>query len=187
MKIENNYLQYRQPNFGRLKSIQYGESYYPDIYPEETARLLRTIKESKAFNEFFKQYDVDLFIDKGKYERYKKTDFVNMTLKTAVPKTDGGNWYPELVIEAEASEKEACPTQYLINRLTRKIEDVEFSDLKYGLDGKLKKLEKDEEHKNLDEIYRAEIDDITNSLLSQEPTDAPKKKTFVDKWLGWLK
>ena len=59
MRIDNNYTQYRQPNFGRLKSIQYGKNYYPDVYPEETARLLRTIKESKAFNEFFKQYDAD--------------------------------------------------------------------------------------------------------------------------------
>ena len=182
MRIDNNYTQ-KQPNFGRLKSIKYGNDICLDLYPKEIAELLTTIKESKGFNKFFKQYDVDLFIN----NQIGKHAFVNMTLKTAVPKTDGGNWYPELVIEAEASEKEACPTQYLINRLTRKIEDVEFSDLKYGLDGKLKKLEKDEEHKNLDEIYRAEIDDITNSLLSQEPTDAPKKKTFVDKWLGWLK
>ena len=182
MRIDNNYTQYRQPNFGRLKSIQYGNRYYPDIYPEETARLLRTIKESKAFNEFFKQYDVDLFIDKGKYELYQQnTDFVKMSLKTAVPKTDGSNWYPKLVLETKASEKEACPTQYLINRLTRKIEDVEFSDLKYALDSKLKKLEKEEKNKNLDEIYKAEIEDITNSLISSEK---PKKKTFFEKLFG---
>ena len=182
MRIDNNYTQYRQPNFGRLKSIQYGKNYYPDVYPEETARLLRTIKESKAFNEFFKQYDADLFINKGKHELYQQnTDFVKMTLKTAVPKTDGGNWYPELVLEAEASEKEACPTQYLINRLTRKIEDIEFLDLKYWIDGKIKELEKEEKNKNLDEIYKAEIEDITNSLLSSEK---PKKKTFFEKLFG---
>ena len=62
MRIDNNYTQYRQPNFGRLKSIKYCNSNYLDLFPQETAELLRAVKESKAFNEFFKKYDVDMFI-----------------------------------------------------------------------------------------------------------------------------
>ena len=59
MRIDNTYTQ-RQQNFGRLKSITYQSHFNPDLYPEEFAKLLNTIKESKAFNEFFKQYDVDM-------------------------------------------------------------------------------------------------------------------------------
>ena len=54
MRIDNNYTQYRQPNFGRLKSIKYGDSNYLKFYPKATLKLLQTIKESKAFNEFSK-------------------------------------------------------------------------------------------------------------------------------------
>ena len=62
MRIDNNYTQYRQPNFGRLKSIKYSNNTCLDFYPKEIAELLKTIKESKGFNKFFKQYDVDLLI-----------------------------------------------------------------------------------------------------------------------------
>ena len=49
MRIDNNYTQIQQ-NFGSLKSINYRKDYYPDIYPEAIAELLKTFKESKAFN-----------------------------------------------------------------------------------------------------------------------------------------
>ena len=52
MRIDNNYTQYRQPNFGRLKSIKYSNNTCLDFYPKEIAELLKTIKESKGFNKF---------------------------------------------------------------------------------------------------------------------------------------
>ncbi len=59
MRIDTNYRQ-RQPNFNSLKSIKYRKDYYPKIYPKEIAEILKTFKESKAFNQFFKQYNVDM-------------------------------------------------------------------------------------------------------------------------------
>ena len=182
MRIDNNYTQYRQPNFGRLKSTKYN-NIYPDVYAEEIANLLRTIKESKAFNEFFNQYDLDIYFSKG--EMLGK-DYFSMTLKTEVPnKINSNTNNPILFFSADQRDDETiCPTQYLINRLARKIKDIEFSDLKYKLDSEVKKLE--EEEKNTQK-YRAEIDDITNSLISQNLPEGSKKKTFFEKLFGWLK
>lgn len=180
MKIDNNYT-HSQPNFGRLKSIKYGENISPNIYSEEIANLLRTIKESKAFNEFFNQYDVDLFIHKGTYT-FDNKDYVSMSLKTTVPKTDGGNWHPELNYFVKEKDY-ISSTSSLINKLAQNIEKVEPLDLKYHLSDVIKKLEKDEKNNILKQQYRAEIDDITNSLLSQ---DEPKKKSFFKKVFDWL-
>lgn len=36
-------------------------------------------------------------------------------------------------------------------------------------------------------MYRAEIDEITKSLLTQDSPETPKKKTFFEKLFGWLK
>ena len=87
MRIDNNYTQYRQPNFGRLKSITYHENLNPDLYPEEIAKLLKTLKESNPFNDFFQKYDVDVDFDTGKRLLSGQT-FVRMTLNTAIPKTE---------------------------------------------------------------------------------------------------
>ena len=37
------------------------------------------------------------------------------------------------------------------------------------------------------DMYRAEIDEITKSLLTQDSPETPKKKTFFQKLFGWLK
>ena len=186
MKIDNNYTQYRQPNFGRLKSITYHEKLNPDIYPEEIAELLRTIKESKAFNEFFKKYDVDMLFDTMRSSIDKK-EYVNLTLETTVPKTKGNNWYPKIIFSVNDGNKETLYRWDLINRLTQKIKDVEFSDLKMELDNLLKQLEVKEKGDNLQQKARAEIADITNSLLTQDLPVESKKKTFFEKLFGWLK
>ncbi len=179
MRIDNNYTQYRQPNFGRLKSITYHEKLNPDLYPEEFAKLLNTVKESKAFNEFFKQYDVDMYFHEG--EGSFKTSYVYMTLKTTVPKTKGNNLRPTLYIGADQGSKEPiCSTYTLLNRLTQKIKNIEFLDLKYKLDDALKELEENEKKQNA----RTKVGEITDNLLSPEKSE---KKTFFEKLFGWLK
>lgn len=37
------------------------------------------------------------------------------------------------------------------------------------------------------DMYRAEIDEITKSILTQDSPETPKKKTFFEKLFGWLK
>ena len=187
MRINNSYTQYRQPNFGRLKSIKFNSSKYLDLYPEETAKLLRTIKESSAFNEFFKKYDVDLLLCMGTYSLGEKnTDYVDLTLTTTVPKTEGNNWYPKFEFSAKKGDKEILFYHELINILTQRIKDVEFLDLKYKLEDSLRELAEKEQNDKLAQKARTETDDIINSLLSQELTDAPKKKTFWVKLFDWL-
>ena len=157
MRIDNNYTQ-KQPNFGRLKSIKYGNDICLDLYPKEIAELLTTIKESKGFNKFFKQYDVDLFIN----NQIGKHAFVNMTLKTAVPEIKNPNLYPELKFGASA-------------------------DLKNKFNDSLKVMKELEYRAGKKDMYRAEVDDITNSLLTQDSPVESKKKTFFEKLFGWLK
>ena len=176
MKVDNNSAQ-RQPNFGSLKSITYQRHLNPDLYPEEFTKLLNTIKESKAFNEFFKQYDVDMYFHEG--EGPLKKDYIYMMLKTTVPKTKGNNLRPTLFFCADQELNESiCSTYTLLNRLIQKIKTIEFSDLKYKLEDALKELEENEKK------ARTKIDNITNSLLSPEK---PEKKTFFEKLFGWLK
>ena len=186
MRIDNNYTQYRQPNFGRLKSIKYCNSNYLDLYPQETAELLRAVKESKAFNEFFEKYDVDMLLDMGEYSISKKK-YADLTLKTRVPKPEGNNWYPEIIFEAKEEDKGIYYKWELINILTRKIKEVEFSNLKYNLEHSLEKLAQEEQNDKLNKKARAQIDDITNSLLRQDSPVESKKKTFFEKLFGWLK
>ena len=178
MRIDNNYTQ-RQPNFGSLKSITYQSHFNPDLYPEEFAKLLNTVKESKAFNEFFKQYDVDMYFHE--WEGPFKKDYIYMMLKTTVPKTKGNNLRPTLYLGADQGHNEPiCSTYTLLNRLTKKIKNIEFSDLKYKLDDALKELEENEKEKNA----RTKVDEITDNLLSPEKSE---KKTFFEKLFGWLK
>ena len=178
MKIDNNYTQ-RQQNFGSLKSITYQSHFNPDLYPEEFAKLLNTVKESKAFNEFFKQYDVDMYFHEG--EGPFKKDYIYMMLKTTVPKTKGNNLRPTLYLGADQGHNEPiCSTYTLLNRLTKKIKNIEFSDLKYKLDDALKELEENEKKKNA----RTKVDKITDNILSPEKSE---KKTFFEKLFGWLK
>ena len=179
MRIDNNYTQYRQPNFGRLKSITYQSHFNPDLYPEEFAKLLNTVKESKAFNEFFKQYDVDMYFHEG--EAIFQREYIYMILKTKVPKTKGNNLRPTLYIGADQGFKEPiCSTYTLLNRLTQKIKNIEFSDLKYKLDDAIKELEENEKKKNT----KTKVDEITDNLLSPEKSE---KKTFFEKLFDWLK
>lgn len=188
MRIDNNYTQYRQPNFGRLKSIKYCNSNYLDLYPQETAELLRAVKESKAFNEFFEKYDVDMLLDMGEYSISKKK-YADLTLKTRVPKPEGNNWYPRIIFEAKEEDKGIYYKWELINILTRKIKEVEFSNLKYDLKHSLEKLTQEEQNDKLNKKARAQIDDITNSLLRQDshsPVES-KEKTLFEKLFGWLK
>ena len=178
MRIDNTYTQ-RQQNFGRLKSITYERHLNPDVYPEEFARLLNAIKESKALNEFFKKYDVDMYFHKGEGPFQK--DYIYMMLKTTVPKTKGNNLRPTLYFGADQGLNEPiCSTYTLLNRLTQKTKNIEFSDLKYKLDDALKELEENEKEKNA----RTKVDEITDNLLSPGKT---KKKTFFEKLFGWLK
>ena len=178
MRIDNTYTQ-RQQNFGRLKSITYQSHFNPDLYPEEFARLLNAIKESKAFNEFFKQYDVDMYFHEGEGPFQK--DYIYMMLKTKVPKTKGNNLRPTLYIGADQGFNESiCSTYTLLNRLIQKTKNIEFSDLKYKLDDAIKELEENEKEKNA----RTKVDEITDNLLSPEKSE---KKTFFEKLFGWLK
>ncbi len=182
MRIDNNYTQ-KQPNFGRLKSIKYGNDTCQDLYPKEIAELLTTIKESKGFNKFFKQYDVDLFIN----NQIGKHAFVNMTLKTAVPEIKNPNLYPELKFGASADPKELVTCYTLFRELTQTIKKLEFSDLKNKFNDSLKEMKELEYRAGKKDMYRAEVDDITNSLLTQDSPVESKKKTFFEKLFGWLK
>ena len=177
MRIDNNYTQ-RQPNFGRLKSITYNHRFInPDFYPEEFAKLLNTVKESKAFNEFFKQYDVDMsFHGTPTFG----AEYIYMKLKTTVPKTKGNNLRPELFFDAGKLNEFKPSTSTLLNRLIQKIKNIEFSDLKYKLDDALKTLEENEKKKNT----KTKVDEITDNLLSPEKSE---KKTFFEKLFGWFK
>ena len=164
MRIDNNYTQYRQPNFGRLKSIKYCNSNY----------------------EFFEKYDVDMLLDMGEYS-YSKKKYADLTLKTKVPKPEGNNWYPKIIFEVKKEDKEIYYKWELINILTRKIKEVEFSNLKYELEHSLEKLAQEEQNDKLNKKARAQIDDITNSLLRQDAPVESKEKTLFEKLFGWLK
>ena len=186
MRIDNNYTQYRQPNFGRLKSITYHEHLNPDIYPVEFAKLLKTVKESKAFNDFFQKYDVDVDFDTGKKLLSGRT-YVRMTLNTAIPKTEDNDKKLRLVFEALWPDDRYIFLDKLLKNLTRAIKNTKSSDLKYKLYKALKDVEKKEKENNLQQKARAEIADITNSFLTQNSPEESKKKTFFEKLFGWLK
>lgn len=186
MRIDNNYTQYRQPNFGRLKSITYQSHFNPDIYPEEFAKLWKTIKESNPFNDFFQKYDVDVDFDTGKKLLIWRT-YVRMTLNTAVPKTEDNDKKLELTFEALSPDDRYIFWDKLLKDLTRAIKNTKSSDLKYKLYKALKEVEKKEKENNLSKKYKSEIADITNSLLTQNSPEEPKKKTFFEKLFGWLK
>lgn len=55
------------------------------------------------------------------------------------------------------------------------------------LEYSLEKLVKEEQRDKLNKKARAELDDIVNSLLTQDSLEAPKKKTFFENLFGWLK
>ena len=186
MRIDNNYTQYRQPNFGRLKSITYHENLNPDIYPEEFAKLWKTIKESNPFNDFFQKYDVDVDFDTGRKLLSGRT-YVRMTLNTAIPKTEDNDKKLRLEFEALWPDHRYILLDKLLKDLTRAIKNTKSSDLKYKLYKALKEVEKKEKENNLSKKYKSEIADITNSLLTQNSLEEPKKKTFFEKLFGWLK
>ena len=132
------------------------------------------------------KYDVDMLLDMGEYSISKKK-YADLTLKTRVPKPEGNNWYPGIIFEAKEEDKGIYYKWELINILTRKIKEVEFSNLKYNLEHSLEKLAQEEQNDKLYKKARAQIDDITNSLLTQNSPVESKKKTFFEKLFGWLK
>ncbi len=192
MEIYNNYKQ-RQTNFGSLKSIKYDHC-YPDVYPKEMTKLFTTIKESKDFNDFFKKYDVDMFIKED-----IDTRDLNMILKTTVPTNNGNNLYPEIKLVAKSKYYTEVydgkkrtnyePTSILINDLTKQVKNMEFSNLKSKLDKSLEKLKENENLNNLKKKEKAEFDKIEKNLLtgdsSYEGSTNFVNKLFV-KVLSWL-
>ena len=194
MIIDNNY-KYKHSNFGSLKSIKYSDKFYPEIYSEEVSKLLQSVKDSKAFNEFFKKYDVDMLIKEDKY-----TENLNMILKTTVPTNNGNNLYPKVKLAVNSKYFSGLytgrkltytlSTNSLIDKLTEKVKNVTFSDLKTELDSSLKKLKEKENLNDLKQKHRAELDKIANSLLTEDSHEGAKEKNFIDKFfekvLGWL-
>ena len=129
-----------------------------------------------------------MLLDMGEYSISKKK-YADLTLKTRVPKPEGNNWYPRIIFEAKEEDKGIYYKWELINILTRKIKEVEFSNLKYALKHSLEKLAQEEQNDKLNKKARAQIDDITNSLLRQDshsPVES-KEKTLFEKLFGWLK
>lgn len=183
MRIDNNYTQ-KQPNFGRLKSIKYWNDICQERYPKEISELLNTIKESKAFNEFFKKYDVDVSFNKR--ENLFGSNCINMKLDTMVKSPEGNNYNPILSFGVIGRDDKS-----LINGLTQKIKNIEFADLKNKLYESLKQIETREKIEKskaeMNALYIADLEDITNSLLTQNSPEVPKKKTFFEKLFGWLK
>ena len=183
MRIDNTYTQ-RQQNFGSLKSIKYWNDNCRNRYPKEFAELLNTIKESKAFTEFFQKYDVDVSFNKR--ENLFGANWVSMKLDTMVKSPEGENHNPILSFGVNGRDDAS-----LINKLTQKIKNIEFSDLKNKLDDSLKQIEaKEKMEKSKAErvaMNIAELDNITNSLLMKNIPEVPKKKTFFEKLFGWLK
>ena len=183
MRIDNTYTQ-RQQNFCSLKSIKYWNDNCRNRYPKEFAELLNTIKESKAFTEFFQKYDVDVSFNKR--ENLFGSNSVSMKLDTMVKSPEGKNHNPILSFGVNGRDDAS-----LINKLTQKIKNIEFSDLKNKLDDSLKqieakeKMEKSKAKRTAMQI--ANLDDITNSLLTQNSPEVPKKKNFFEKLFGWLK
>ena len=51
MRIDNNYTQYRQPNFGRLKSIKYN-NIYPDVTQKKLQIFCELLKSPKLSMNF---------------------------------------------------------------------------------------------------------------------------------------
>ncbi len=100
-------------------------------------------------------------------------DYAEVTLKTAVPKTKDENWYPELKFFTVEGYETVCTIKSLTNELIQTLKKLEFSDLKYKLNNSLKQLEDETKNQNK---YRAEIDDMTKSLLTQEQPEVTKKK-----------
>ena len=185
MKIDNNYIQ-SAPNFGKLKSIQY-KDVYPEMYSKELLRLLSAVKESEAFNKFFKQYDVDMFI-KGQSIAPK---YVYMSLKIKVPQADGSNWFPEIDLKGKSKyrytlygeEREAEYTsKELIDNLTNKVKKITYSDLKSKLDSLLTKHEEEQLEAIAKKRNQAKLDTFTKGLLSPETEG---KNIFV-RILAWL-
>ena len=193
MIIDNNY-KYKHSNFGSLKSIKYSE-FYSELYSEELSKLLQSVKDSKAFNEFFKKYDVDMLIKEDKY-----TEDLNMILKATVPTNNGNNLYPKVKLAVNSKYFSGLytgrkltytlSTNSLIDKLTEKVKNVTFSDLKTELDSSLKKLKEKENLNDLKQKHRAELDKIANSLLTEDSHEGAKEKNFIDKFfekvLGWL-
>lgn len=176
MKIDNNYAQ-RQPNFGRLKSIQYCKNFNPDTHPKEIAELLCTIDESKAFKKFFKKYDVDMSFDSDVF--LSKTKYINMKLKTTLPEAKYKNLYPDINFWGDNWNY-----RNMYDELIGHIENASFSYLESRLENSLNELIA---QPNMNKIYSAKIDKLTDSLLTQNLPDTPKKKTFFEKLFDWLK
>lgn len=183
MRIESTYTQ-RQQNFGSLKSIKYWNDNCRNRYPKEFAELLNTIKDSKAFNEFFKKYDVNLSFNKR--ENFFGSNCVSMKLDTIVKGSEDNTYNPILSFGVVGKDDAS-----LINGLTQEIKNLKFIDLKNKLDNSLtqieakEKMEKSEAERTAMQI--AKLDDITNSLLTQNSPEVPKKKTLFEKLFGWLK
>ncbi len=166
MKIDSNYKQ-RGLNFGKLKSIKYDNGIFSDACDKGYADFMRVIKESKAFNEFFKQYDVDMFIKND--EQAKE---LCMILKTLIRRSLGNNLYPTIKINVEPTyfskllgrgKTMRKPTiDALINKLTEKIKKVTFSDLKSELDNSLLELRVQE---YMDGRNNVVLHDTSNNIL----------------------
>lgn len=188
MRIDNNYTQ-RQPNFGRLNSINYCNKINPDTYPKEIAKLVRTLKESTAFNNFFKKYDVDLYLNADWIFPIEE-DTVNLVLKTKIPRTESVIWYPRLLFIAKKKIFDSDFTLAFKN-LTKQVKKTKSSDLKYKLSKSLKELEEREKQKKLKEEYKAELVNLINDFNSEKPINEPQstktKKTFFEKLFGRLK
>ena len=188
MRIDNNYTQ-RQPNFGKLKSINYCSMINLDTYPKEITKLVQTLKESTAFNDFFKKYDVDLYL-KADWLDPIRNDTVNLVLKTEIPQTESVILYPELIFTATKGIFDSNFTLALKN-LTKQVKKTETSDLQDKLFKLLKKLEEKEKQNKLKEEYEVGIVNLINDINSKksinESQSTKTKKTFFEKLFGWLK
>ena len=185
MRIDNNYTQYRQPNFGSLKSIKFSRMLSPKKDTEEVLTLMQALKESKALNEFFKHYDTNVYFDRNAYQYQDGSlyKWASVNLDVLV-KFEGMKIYPKLVFLVDTGENKVSHKD-LINRLAQKIKDLEFSELKCSL---CNEIEASDEIKDLIEKKQyEEIMDIKKSLLSQNSSEQSKKNTFFGKLFSWLK
>ncbi len=188
MKIDNNYTQ-KQPNFGMLKSIKYCRKINPDTYPKEITKLMRTLKESTAFNDFFNKYDVDLYLN-ANWILPIENDTVNLALKTKIPRTESVILYPELLFIAKKGIYDSDFTLALKN-LTKQVKKTKTSDLKDKLFKLITELEGKEKQNKLKEEYKVEIANLINDINSEKPTNerlsTKTKKTVFEKLFGLLK
>ena len=191
MRIDNNYTQ-RQPNFGKLGSIKYDNWVTPKDYPKEITKLMQTIKESPAFNDFFQKYDVNLHLKTNffDFDIVPRVKNVSLILKTKITRTKD-DWYPELLFKAQNRGFFDIDLTTAFDRLTKKIKKVKTSDLEDKLFKLLKEKEEKEKRKNLVKKCEVEIDKIINDINSgkvgngAQPTKT--KNNLFDRLFGWIK